>query len=775
MNIFIYIMKIEDLFISNTTNKKVVELETKIILNVLRRAFTEINKTEKSYDVNYCINYMKRVIKQNNITKESLTGKIIARILDNIKKENKKNKKFNVIKYLEKEIEDLEIIDNESESEEDVDENDENDYIDSEEEDFIDDGETIGDGSSDEDYDTEEELLDTYLVGCRDERKIDFIKQRYLGNNSIRQDVKFFNSLDDENKDMVVEKLTELNNINQSNKPLVFRVLDSDMYLENKAKVIDKIKKMEEDEGGSENQKISMWIESLLNIPFGIYSTNDKLQNLSSTETKKIIQEGKETLDNAIYGHEGAKRKILQILGQNIKNPNTNGVVYGIQGPIGNGKTTLIKEGLSKILNKPFTFISLGGATDGSFLDGHSYTYEGSIWGKIVDLLMDSKCMNPVIYFDELDKVSDTHKGDEIINILIHLTDPSQNSHFTDKYFHGISFDLSKATIIFSYNDYYKINPVLRDRIENIKTKNLKLPEKLVIGRDYLLPKILDDIGIKKNKMIIADDVIEFIVENYTNEGGVRKMKELLYDIIREYNLRLLMGGKLPKKITKNAISDDLFKKKPVLKRTVIKPDSQIGYVNGLYASVNNQGGITCIETKMIPTDSILQLKLTGQQGDVMKESMNVALTVAWNILPEKTKTNLLKKWKLSGNMGFHIHCPEGATPKDGPSAGLAITLALVSLLTSMPVKNTVALTGEIDLNGNALEIGGLEDKILGGKMAGVKKILCPYSNKKDIELILEENPDLTGIEIKTVHTIEDVMEECLLNYKTSTRKNNSK
>ena len=309
MNIFIYIMKIEDLFISNTTNKKVVELETKIILNVLRRAFTEINKTEKSYDVNYCINYMKRVIKQNNITKESLTGKIIARILDNIKKENKKNKKFNVIKYLEKEIEDLEIIDNESESE-DV---DENDYIDSEEEDFIDDGETIGDGSSDEDYDTEEELLDTYLVGCRDERKIDFIKQRYLGNNSIRQDVKFFNSLDDENKDMVVEKLTEVNNINQSNKPLVFRVLDSDMSLENKAKVIDKIKKMEEDEGGSENQKISMWIESLLNIPFGIYSTNDKLQNLSSTETKKIMQEGKETLDNAIYGHEGAKRKILQI------------------------------------------------------------------------------------------------------------------------------------------------------------------------------------------------------------------------------------------------------------------------------------------------------------------------------------------------------------------------------------------------------------------------------------------------------------------------------
>lgn len=767
-------MKIDDLFVSKTNNVKVRELETKIILNVLRRAFIEINKDDKSCDINYCIKYMKKLIHQNNVTKESLTGKIISRILDNIKKENKKNNKFNVIDYLEKEIADLETIDNDSEDDEiELEEND------SDMDDFIDDGESLSDGSSDgssdEDYNTEDELLDTYLVGSYDEKKIDFIKQRYLGNNSIRKDVKFFNSLDDEDKDEVVETLTKLNNINNSNKPLVFRVLESDMSMENKANVIDKIKKMEEDEGGNESQKLSMWIESLLNIPFGVYTTNDKLQNQTSKETKQIIQEGKECLDKAIYGHEGAKRKILQILAQNIKNPKTNGVVYGIQGPIGNGKTTLIKEGLAKILNKPFTFISLGGATDGSFLDGHSYTYEGSVWGKIVDLLMNSKCMNPVIYFDELDKVSDTHKGDEIINILIHLTDPSQNQHFTDKYFHGLSFDLSKATIIFSYNDYYKINPVLRDRIENIKTKNLKTLEKVVIGRDYLLPKILDDIGIKKNKIIITDDVIEYIVENYTNEGGVRKMKELLYDINREYNLRLLMGDKLPKKITKNAITEDLFKKKAILKRTLIKPESQIGYVNGLYASVNNQGGITCIEAKMMPADSILQLKLTGQQGDVMKESMNVALTVAWNILPEKTKINLLKKWKLNGNMGIHIHCPEGATPKDGPSAGLAITLAIVSLLTSIPVKNTIALTGEIDLNGNALEIGGLEDKVLGGKMAGVKKILCPFSNKKDIQLILEDNPDLIGIEIITIDTIEDVMEECLVNYKSSSKKINSK
>lgn len=767
-------MKIDDLFVSKTNNITIRELETQIILNILKRAFVELNKTDKHYDINYCSDYMKKLVKKNNVTKDSVTGKIITRVLDNIKKQNKNDKKFNVIKYLEKEIADLETIDNESDMDEDELTEDENESMD---DDFIND-DTLSDdsSSSDEDYTTEDELLDTYLVGSRDEKKIDFIKQRYFGINSLRKEVKYFNNLEDDEKDNVVEKLTELNNINLSNKPLVFRVLDSNMSIENKAKVIDKIKKMEEDESGSgENQKMDMWIESLLNIPFGIYSTNDKFLNLSSSETKKIIQEGKECLDNAIYGHNDAKRKILQILAQNIKNPNTNGVVYGIQGPIGNGKTTLIKEGLAKILNKPFTFISLGGATDGSYLDGHSYTYEGSIWGKLVDLLMNSKCMNPVIYFDELDKVSETYKGDEIINILIHLTDPSQNAHFTDKYFHGISFDLSKATIIFSYNDYYKINPVLRDRIENIKTKNLKLHEKVVIGKDYLLPKIFNDIGIKHNKIIIPDELIEFIVEHYTNEGGVRKIKELLYDIIREYNLRMLLGDKLPKRITKTAITNDLFKKRPILKRTMIKNEPLIGYVNGLYASVNSQGGITCIEAKMIPTDSILQLKLTGQQGDVMKESMNVALTVAWNIIPEKTRSNWLKKWKTSGNMGFHIHCPEGATPKDGPSAGLAITLALISLLTETPVKNTIALTGEIDLNGNALEIGGLEDKILGGKMAGVKKILCPYSNKKDIELILEDNHnDLTNIEIKTIKTIEDVMEECLVNNTQNISKKNT-
>ena len=359
-----------------------------------------------------------------------------------------------------------------------------------------------------------------------------------------------------------------------------------------------------------------------------------------------------------------------------MNNPDSGGAIFGIQGPIGNGKTTLVKEGLSKILNKPFSFIALGGASDGSFLEGHSFTYEGSVWGKIVNVLMESKCMNPVIYFDELDKVSETQKGDEIINILIHLTDTSQNTQFNDKYYQGINFDLSKATIIFSYNDYSKINPILRDRIINIKTSSLKIPEKITIAKEYLLPSIEKDVGMK-NKVKISNDILEYMIENYTNEGGVRKLKELLYEIIRELNLRKMNGDKMPAKIVKSTLTNDILKNKIPIQKSTIKSESHVGYVNGLYASDNHTGGITCIETKMIPNDTVLQLKLTGQQGDVMKESMNVALTVAWNIIPEKTRSAFKTSFKSKGNMGIHIHCPRGCHPKDGPHAKLVITKPL--------------------------------------------------------------------------------------------------
>ena len=230
------------------------------------------------------------------------------------------------------------------------------------------------------------------------------------------------------------------------------------------------------------------------------------------------------------------------MLGQLVTNPNSIGSAIAIHGPPGTGKTSLVKEGISKILNRPFAFIALGGATDSSFLEGHGYTYEGSIWGKIVQILIDSKCMNPVIYFDELDKISDTPKGEEIAGILTHLTDTTQNSQFHDKYFCDIDFDLSKCLFIFSYNDESKVNPILKDRMYRIQTKGYNQKQKNVIANDYLLPKIREQVVFKSEDIVITDQNIKHIIEHYCNkEDGVRNLKRCLEIIHTKLNLYRLM------------------------------------------------------------------------------------------------------------------------------------------------------------------------------------------------------------------------------------------
>jgi ATP-dependent Lon protease len=230
------------------------------------------------------------------------------------------------------------------------------------------------------------------------------------------------------------------------------------------------------------------------------------------------------------------------MVGQWITNPEAVGSSIAIKGPMGTGKTTLVKEGISKILGRDFAFIALGGATDSSFLEGHSYTYEGSTWGKIVEILINSKCMNPVIYFDELDKVSDTPKGEEIIGILTHLTDLSQNREFHDKYFSEINFDLSKCLFIFSYNDEEKVNAILRDRMYRIHTKGYNAKDKIKIANNYLLPTIREQVGFKDEEITIPDDAINYLIDNLTeNEEGVRNLKRCLEIIYTKLNLYRLM------------------------------------------------------------------------------------------------------------------------------------------------------------------------------------------------------------------------------------------
>jgi ATP-dependent Lon protease len=282
------------------------------------------------------------------------------------------------------------------------------------------------------------------------------------------------------------------------------------------------------------------------------------------------MESAKEKLDEAVYGLEDAKMQIMQLVGQWISNPNSMGKALAIHGPMGTGKTTLVKEGISKILNRPFSFVALGGATDSSFLEGHSYTYEGSIWGRIVDTLINCGSMNPVFYFDELDKVSQTPKGEEIIGILTHLTDTSQNTNYHDKYFSNIDFDLSKALFIFSYNDESKVNPILRDRMYRISTKGYKKEQKDIIAQQYLIPKIIKEVNFKKEDIIIPRETIDYICEHLVEEEkGVRNLKRALEIIYTKINLFRLIPKdsklfnneksieiKLPFTVTTNIVKD---------------------------------------------------------------------------------------------------------------------------------------------------------------------------------------------------------------------------
>jgi ATP-dependent Lon protease len=312
-----------------------------------------------------------------------------------------------------------------------------------------------------------------------------------------------------------------------------------------------------------------------MKIPFNKYNNLPITIENGLDECHNFIENAKKTLDDAVYGLNDAKMQIMQMLGQLLTNPKSIGTAIAIHGPPGTGKTSLVKEGISKILDRPFAFIALGGATDSSFLEGHSYTYEGSTWGKIVQIMIDSKCMNPVIYFDELDKISDTPRGDEIAGILTHLTDTSQNSQFHDKYFAEINFDLSKCLFIFSYNDENKVNSILKDRMYRIETTGYNLKQKSCIGNNYLLPKIREQIKFSADDIIIPEESLHHIIENHCNkEDGVRNLKRCLEIIHTKLNLyRLMKPGKnlfeeelslkveFPFTVTKDII-DKLIKRK---------------------------------------------------------------------------------------------------------------------------------------------------------------------------------------------------------------------
>ena len=369
------------------------------------------------------------------------------------------------------------------------------------------------------------------------------IFRKIIRDKNTMNDYKFFENLETDNQKKIIKELKEINKLTRIEKPYRLTLLESDIPALFKGAAMKKINSLKYMEPGSgEFYKIKNWVDTFMRIPFGKYESLPLSIEDGIEKCHEFMENAKQTLDTAVYGLNDAKMQIMQMLGQLLTNPKAIGTAIAIHGPPGTGKTSLVKEGISKILNRPFAFIALGGATDSSFLEGHSYTYEGSTWGKIVQILIDSKCMNPVIYFDELDKISDTPRGEEIAGILTHLTDTSQNSQFHDKYFAEINFDLSKCLFIFSYNDESKVNPILKDRMYRIQTKGYNEKQKTQIANNYLLPKIREQIKFDMEDIIIPDEIIQYLVENHCNkEDGVRNLKRCLEIIHTKLNLYRLM------------------------------------------------------------------------------------------------------------------------------------------------------------------------------------------------------------------------------------------
>jgi len=355
----------------------------------------------------------------------------------------------------------------------------------------------------------------------------------------------FKKKLSHKEQNRVMRELKEINEHVTVKKPYRLTLLDSSIPAKYKATVMQKLNMLKSMEPGDpEYYKLKTWVDTFMRVPYSVYKNLNVNISDGVEKCSEFMGNAKQILDDCVYGLDDAKMQILQMVGQWVTNPSAMGSAIAIKGPPGTGKTSLVREGISKILGREFSFIALGGTGDASFLEGHSYTYEGSMWGKIVQILIDSKCMNPVIFFDELDKVSDTPRGEEIIGVLTHLTDTTQNSQFHDKYFSEVDFDLSKCLFIFSYNDENKVNPILRDRMYRIQTKGYDAKEKLIIARQFLLPKIREQVSFAETDVIIPDSTLEFIITNTgmtKSEDGVRNLKRCLEIIHTKLNLFRLM------------------------------------------------------------------------------------------------------------------------------------------------------------------------------------------------------------------------------------------
>lgn len=513
-----------------------------------------------------------------------------------------------------------------------------------------------------------------------------------------------------------------------------------------KLKATDKVKKKIQEEisrykrissNNSESAVIRGYLETLLAMPW-------KKMSRDNTD----VAHAKEILDADHYGLEKVKERILEYLAVKKLNKNGTGTIICLVGPPGTGKTSIAKS-VAKALGRKYVRICLGGVRDEAELRGHRRTYVGAMPGRVINAVKNAKVKNPLILFDEIDKMVSDGRGDPAAAML-EILDPEQNKHFSDHYLE-LSFDLSKAFFICTANGTDTISRPLLDRMEVIELPGYTENEKFHIAKEHLWTKQLAQNGITKQQLTITDKALRTVILRYTREAGVRGLERRIASLCRKAAKVIAQEDTK----TKIRISDRNVKEylgKPVYKPNAANEKPEIGIVRGLaWTSV---GGET-LEIEVMSLKGSGKLELTGKLGDVMQESAKIALTYVRYLVQDQVSEDYFEKHDI------HIHVPEGATPKDGPSAGVTMTTAIYSAVTEKAVRADVAMTGEVTLRGRVLPIGGLKEKLLAAKEAGIREVLIPKENSRDVDEM--EAEILDGIVLKYVQKVEDVLREALV------------
>lgn len=486
----------------------------------------------------------------------------------------------------------------------------------------------------------------------------------------------------------------------------------SDDIKEKLLKECDKLAKMPS--GSHEGTVERNYLDKCLEIPFGKY-TKDSIN----------LEKSRKILDKEHYGLDKVKERIVDSLAVYKRNPEFNGQILCLAGPPGVGKTSIVKS-LAKSMGRKYVRIALGGIHDEAEIRGHRKTYIGSMPGRIVEAVIKSGVMNPIILLDEIDKVGNDFKGDPS-SALLEALDPEQNNSFADHYIE-FPLDLSRVLFITTANDVSAIAGPLYDRMEVIELNSYTALEKFYIAKKHLVKKEMIKHSLTSKEFKISDDAINILIENYTREAGVRTLEKQIATLCRKATVSLESGAKSFKVTDKN-IEEYLGKKK--FSDDLVSKEDQVGTVNGLaWTSV----GGTMLPIEVSVLNGTGKIELTGNLGDVMKESAKTAVSYIRSKASEYGVDEDFYK-----NKDIHIHAPEAAVPKDGPSAGLAITTAIVSELTGIAIKSNVAMTGEISLKGKALAIGGLKEKSMAAYKAGCDTVIIPQDNKKDLDEISDE------------------------------------